>query len=212
MNTITEVISHAQGPRQPEEETDLNDFAARSINRIFRELCNVYPNWRLCFRDNDQLNLAKASFAKGMMENGVVNIAQVQRGLSQARRQESDFFPSVGKFCSWCKGELEWQSAFRRMLNRMPVQSLAEKRARQATSWAIRNRLSASEAENKFKRAFEKYQGLEEQGLLTELVQLPSRSCVTEFDKQRNSTTVRPEQFKANSVFARIARKGANYE
>ncbi len=104
MNTTTEVISHAQAPRQPQEETDLNDFAARSINRIFRELCNVYPNWRLCFRDNDQLNLAKASFAKGMMENGVVNIAQVQRGLSQARRQESDFFPSVGKFCSWCKG------------------------------------------------------------------------------------------------------------
>ncbi|WP_240000656.1 replication protein P, partial [Photobacterium kishitanii] len=200
------------GPRQPEEETDLNDFAARSINRIFRELCNVYPNWRLCFRDNDQLNLAKASFAKGMMENGVVNIAQVQRGLSQARRQESDFFPSVGKFCSWCKGEPEWQSAFHRMLNRMPVQSLAEKRARQATSWAIRNRLSASEAENKFKRAFEKYQGLEEQGLLTELVQLPPRSCVTEFDKQRNSTTVRPEQFKANSVFARIAQRGVSHE
>ncbi len=99
------------------------------------------------------------------------------------------------------------------MLNRMPVQSLAEKRARQATaSRYIRNSLSAPEAENKFKRAFEKYQGLEEQGLLTELVQLPSRSCVTEFDKQRNSTTVRPEQFKANSVFARIARKGANYE
>ncbi|PSU83746.1 hypothetical protein C0W42_22415 [Photobacterium kishitanii] len=147
-----------------------------------------------------------------MMENGVVNIAQVQRGLSQARRQESDFFPSVGKFCSWCKGEPEWQSAFHRMLNRMPVQSLAEKRARQATSWAIRNRLSASEAENKFKRAFEKYQGLEEQGLLTELVQLPPRSCVTEFDKQRNSTTVRPEQFKANSVFARIAQRGVSHE
>lgn len=212
MNTITEITPYAQRLKQAQSETGLNDFAAKNINQIFKELCNIYPNWRTCFRETDEFNLAKASFAKGMMENGIVSMEQVLRGLSQARRQESDFFPSVGKFCSWCKGEPEWQGAFRRMLNRMPVQSLTEKRARQATSWAIRNKLPALAAERRFKLAFEKYQGLEEQGLLTELVQLPPNSVMTEFDKQRNSTTVRPEQFKANSVFARIAQKGANHE
>ncbi|PSU19943.1 hypothetical protein CTM97_18570 [Photobacterium phosphoreum] len=212
MNTVTEVTPYAQRPKQAQQAADLNDFAAQSINRIFKELCNIYPNWRACFRDADELNLVKASFAKGMIENGIISIAQVQCGLGKARRQESDFFPSVGKFCSWCQGEPKWQGAFCRMLNRIPAQSLAEKRARQATSWAIRNKLSAPEAEKKFKLAFEKYQGLEEQGLLTELVQLPPISYVTEFDKQRNSITVRPEQFKANSVFARVAQKGVHHE
>ncbi|OBU37887.1 replication protein P [Photobacterium phosphoreum] len=215
MKNITEFVSHdhiTQRPVHVNQVNQIDDFAMQNINSIFKELCSVLPAWRNHLRTAEEFKATRASFAKGMIENGIVSMEQVLRGLSQARRQESDFFPSVGKFCSWCKGEPEWQDAFRRMLNRIPVQSLAEKRARQATSWAIRNRLSSSEAEKKFRLAFEKYQGLEEQGLLTELVQLPPISCVTEFDKQRNSTTVQPEQFKTNSVFARVARKGAHHE
>ncbi|WP_413505748.1 replication protein P [Photobacterium phosphoreum] len=215
MKNITEFVNHdhiTQRPVHVNQVNQIDDFAMQNINSIFKELCSVLPAWRNHLRTAEEFKATRASFAKGMMENGIVSMEQVLRGLSQARRQESDFFPSVGKFCSWCKGEPEWQGAFRRMLNRMPVQSLAEKRARQATSWAIRNKLPALAAERRFKLAFEKYQGLEEQGLLTELVQLPPNSVMTEFDKQRNSTTVRPEQFKANSVFARIAQKGANHE
>ncbi|WP_058119346.1 replication protein P [Photobacterium kishitanii] len=214
MKTIAEIAQKANiahRPAQQQSVRNIDEFAMQNINEIFKELCAILPAWRNHLRTAEEFKATRASFAKGMMENGIVSMTQVQRGLVKARQQESDFFPSVGKFCGWCKDD-SWQEAFKRMLDHEPVQNLAEKRARQATSWAIRNKLSASDAEKKFKLAFEKYQGLEEQGLLTELVQLPPSSLVTEFDKQRNSTTVRPEQFKANSVFARIARKGAAHE
>lgn len=209
---IAQASNITQRPMQPQQTAQLNDFAARNINGIFKSLCNTFPNWRNVYRDADELQAAKTTFTRGMMENGIISSEQVKRGLAKARSQESDFFPSVGKFCSWCRDDSQWQAAFKRMLDREPAQSLVEKKARQATSWAIRNKLSAPDAEKKFKVAFEKYQGLDQQGLLTELVQLPARSCVTEFDKQRNATIVRPEQFHENSVFARVAAKGISHE
>ncbi|MBY3789551.1 hypothetical protein HPQ32_14080 [Photobacterium carnosum] len=209
---IARTSNITQRPMQSQQTAQLNDFAARNINGIFKSLCQVFPNWRNVYRDADELQAAKATFTKGMMENGIISSEQVKRGLAKARSQESDFFPSVGKFCSWCKDDSQWQAAFQRMLIRDPAQSLVEKKARSETSWQIRNSLNAVDAEKKFKLAFEKYQGLDQQGLLTELVQLPPRSCVTEFDKQRNATIVRPEQFHENSVFARVASKGISHE
>lgn len=209
---IARTSNITQRPMQSQQTAQLNDFAARNINGIFKSLCQIFPNWRNVYRDADELQAAKATFTKGMMENGIISSEQVKRGLAKARSQESDFFPSVGKFCSWCKDGSQWQAAFQRMLIRDPAQSLVEKKARSETSWQIRNSLNAVDAEKKFKLAFEKYQGLDQQGLLTELVQLPPRSCVTEFDKQRNATIVRPEQFHENSVFARVASKGISHE
>ena len=208
----TSTITQQPTAQQAQQAGQINDFAARNINEIFKELCSILPAWRNHLRSSDEFKATRASFAKGMIENQISSMDQVRRGLAKARSQESDFFPSVGKFCHWCKDDSLWQAAFKRMLDREPVQSLVEKKARQATSWAIRNKLSAPDAEKKFKVAFEKYQGLDQQGLLTELVQLPPRSCVTEFDKQRNATVVRPDQFKESSVFARVAVKGISHE
>ena len=215
MKSIAEIAQASnitQRPMQSQQTAQLNDFAAQNINAIFKALCNIFPNWRNVYRDADELQAAKTTFTRGMMENGIISSEQVKRGLAKARSQESDFFPSVGKFCAWCKDNSQWQAAFQRMLTREPAQSLVEKKARGETSWQIRNSLNAADAEKKFKLAFEKYQGLDQQGLLTELVQLPARSCVTEFDKQRNATAVRPDQFKKNSVFARVAAKGLSHE
>ncbi|MGD6739710.1 replication protein P [Photobacterium leiognathi subsp. mandapamensis] len=218
MKNITEIrkslhiAQHQIQPQQAQQAMQLNDFAARNINNIFKSLCQIFPNWRNVYRDADELQAAKNTFTKGMMENGIVTSEQVKRGLAKARSQESDFFPSVGKFCAWCRDDTQWQSAFQRMLTREPAQNLVEKKARTETSWQIRNSLNAADAEKKFKQAYEKYQALEQQGLLVELQQLPARSSVTEFDKKRNATTVRPEQFRESSVFARVAAKGMTHE
>ncbi|WP_232612836.1 replication protein P [Photobacterium carnosum] len=198
--------------QQAQQVGQISDFAVHNINKIFKELCSVLPAWRNHLRTPDEFKATRASFTKGMMENGIISSEQVKRGLAKARSQESDFFPSVGKFCSWCKDDSQWQAAFQRMLIHESAHSLVEKKARAETAWQIRNSLNAADAEKKFKLAFEKYQGLDQQGLLTELVQLPPRSCVTEFDKQRNATIVRPEQFHENSVFARVASKGISHE
>lgn len=195
--------------RRSRQAEPLNDFAARNINSIFKSLCLIFPNWRNVYRSTEELQEAKNTFAKGMMENGIVSSEQVKRGLAKARSQESDFFPSVGKFCAWCRDDTQWQAAFQRMLTREPAQSLVEQKARGETSWLIRNLLNAADAEKKFKRAYEKYQVLELQGLIAELPQLSTRSSETEFDKKRNATTVHPEKFEPNSIFARIAKKGS---
>ncbi|TGZ35354.1 hypothetical protein EQ875_01635 [Photobacterium damselae subsp. damselae] len=211
---ITESLSIAQCQDQPQRPVHVqaDDYAAKNINAIFKALCSIFPSWRNVYRDADELKAAKTTFTKGMLENGIVSREQVLRGLAKARAQESDFFPSVGKFCAWCKDDSQWQAAFNRMLTRDPSQSLVEKKARSETSWLIRNALSATDAEKKFKQVYEKYQALERQGLLVELPMLPVHSSVTEFDKKRNAITVRPEQFRESSVFARVAAKGMTHE
>ncbi|MGF1727046.1 replication protein P [Photobacterium nomapromontoriensis] len=213
MKNIAEITERMKISRQPDPKQAVNqidEFAMQNINQIFKELCAILPAWRNHLRTADEFKTTRAAFAKGMMENGIVNMSQVHRGLTMARQQESDFFPSVGKFCGWCKDD-QWQEAFQRMIRREAPQSLAEKKTRREISWAVQNTLSACDAEKKFRVVFTKYQGLERAGLLTELPQLPARSCVSEFDKKRNANNVRPEQFNKGSVFARIALRGMTH-
>ncbi len=76
--------------------------AINHINFIFAELCAAFPAWRNTFHNQTELNDAKRSWVKGLIEADVTDLVLIKSGLKKARASESDFFPSVGKFISWC--------------------------------------------------------------------------------------------------------------
>lgn len=72
------------------------------VNHIFIELQAAFPAWRQAFPNNDCLAAAKITWMRALVESKVTNKNQIAQGLRMARKSESDFFPSVGKFISWC--------------------------------------------------------------------------------------------------------------
>ncbi|HIF9180973.1 replication protein P [Photobacterium damselae] len=198
--------------RQPRYITQcskhIDEFAMQNINAIFKDLCAIFPAWRNHLRTSEEFRATRTNFAKGMMENGITSMDQVRRGLTRARQQESDFFPSVGKFISWCRDLDDWEEAFKRMLSNEPALSLPEKFTRNELSWPIRHHLSEYDALFKFKTLFHKYQSIERDGGLHDLPQLPYRCVITDIDIKRNSVVVSSKSFRKGSVFARIAARG----
>ncbi len=85
------------------EPASLNTEAVGFVNDLFKSLQVAYPAWRQAFPTDQDLQLAKKSWIRAFAENGVTAKEQVARGMKRARRDESDFFPSVGKFISWCR-------------------------------------------------------------------------------------------------------------
>ncbi|UKA08680.1 hypothetical protein IHC92_18320 [Photobacterium damselae subsp. damselae] len=207
---LTENVSiRAERPREiVQRAKHIDEFAMQNINAIFKDLCAIFPAWRNHLRSSEEFRATRTNFAKGMMENGITSMEQIRRGLAKARQQESDFFPSVGRFISWCQEFDDWECAFKRMLNNAPALTLAEKLTRNELSWSTRHHLSERDALLKFKALFKKYQSLERNGCLRDLLQLPCRSVVTDIDIKRNSVIVSPESFRKGSVFSRIAARG----
>jgi hypothetical protein len=85
------------------EPASLNAEAVDFVNDLFKSLLVAYPAWRQAFPTDKELQLAKKSWIRAFVENGITAKEQVARGMMRARRDESDFFPSVGKFISWCR-------------------------------------------------------------------------------------------------------------
>lgn len=73
------------------------------VNYIFREIQAASPAWKLTFPDEASLSAAKRAWLKALVEERMTNPAQIEQGLRMARKDDSDFFPSVGKFITWCK-------------------------------------------------------------------------------------------------------------
>lgn len=108
MNNISEIIAKGIPVEQQAKPQGLtiDEFAGHNINEIFKELCSIFPAWRNHMKTQEEFNAVRASFAKGMIENGITSMDQVKTGLAVARKQESDFFPSVGKFIGWCSNPI----------------------------------------------------------------------------------------------------------
>ncbi len=107
LSTVTNAIVRNQGKgsiqvdEQPQRA--LNADAVKNVNEIFRALQAAFPAWRSAFPDDASLKAAKASWVKGLVEAGITDLHQIARGVRKARQSESDFFPSAGKFITWCQ-------------------------------------------------------------------------------------------------------------
>ncbi|GLT13872.1 replication protein P [Vibrio algivorus] len=101
-------LVHAMGIPKPQKinfskSPVVTDETREFVNKIFIELQAAFPAWRHTFQTNESLSTAKITWMKALVEAKVTSKTQIARGLKVARQSESDFFPSVGKFISWCR-------------------------------------------------------------------------------------------------------------
>ncbi|MDW3058704.1 replication protein P [Vibrio sp. 1978] len=107
---LAQGLSVVQGHLDNHQEARMDDSrqTANHVNQIFKELLQACPAWNVRFEKKPQeLADLKRSYLKGLVENNLYDLREIQYGIRKARSSESDFFPSVGKFISWCKPSAE---------------------------------------------------------------------------------------------------------
>ncbi|MCP4596160.1 replication protein P [Neptuniibacter sp.] len=100
--SVLDQAVHAMSQPRPEPNRQLNQQAMDLVNKLFETLMEIKPAWRTMIPKPEDLNAQKAQFVRAFVENGIRSHEQVAMGVRQARKDPSDFFPSVGKFVSWC--------------------------------------------------------------------------------------------------------------
>ena len=94
---------------QKPEDIFIDEFAKNIIDKVFNQLSIIFPAWKYNWKSDDPLHpdkileAAKMEWTKAFNENDIRTEAQIKLGFAKARKSESDFLPSCGKFISWCK-------------------------------------------------------------------------------------------------------------
>lgn len=109
MKRINQIVSHLSPVAETGSEysQSINDNAKTMVDQILWSLQTIFPAWKHSLPTQREVDAYKAQLVRGMLEQGIVNKAQVQMGITRARKEACDFMPSVGKFLSWCKPSLE---------------------------------------------------------------------------------------------------------
>ena len=108
LKNLVNNFSNAPVKHFKEDEVVIDEFAKNIINQVFTQLSIIFPAWKHNWKSDDPsnpdkiLNLAKMEWTKAFNENGINTLDQVKFGFAKARKSESDFLPSCGKFISWC--------------------------------------------------------------------------------------------------------------
>ncbi|KWW44222.1 replication protein P [Vibrio cholerae] len=84
-------------------DSDQLQATARIINILFAELQSCFPAWKATFPSKSDVDAAKRTWTKGLLEAGIITEQQLQCGLRKARQAESPFWPSLGQFVKWCQ-------------------------------------------------------------------------------------------------------------
>jgi hypothetical protein len=80
----------------------IDDFAKSVINQVFDQLAKIFPAWQHNWKTQREIDVAKMQWTKAFVENNISTTEQIKHGFSAARKADSDFLPSCGKFISWC--------------------------------------------------------------------------------------------------------------
>ncbi len=72
------------------------------VDSLFDQLAFVFPAWKYTWDTEEKIKGAKKEWVKAFFENDITTKEQIAHGLRNARKQDSDFLPSCGKFVSWC--------------------------------------------------------------------------------------------------------------
>ncbi|WP_180737843.1 replication protein P [Providencia stuartii] len=84
--------------------TGINDHAEKLVDMLFDNLVQIFPAAKhTVFSNKDDISATKRQWVLAFIENGITSVEQLKAGMSIARQQESDFWPSCGKFISWCR-------------------------------------------------------------------------------------------------------------
>lgn len=89
------------------KEVVIDEFAKSIIDKVFSQLSVIFPAWKHAWPTDKEMSLAKMEWTKAFTENNIVSVEQIQHGFLKARKVDTDFLPSCGKFISWCKPTAE---------------------------------------------------------------------------------------------------------
>jgi hypothetical protein len=80
-----------------------NSKEAEIVNQIVSRLKKGRTGWRAGFKSETEVNGWKEELLIACIENGINSMEIINIGLTEARRDVSPFFPTVGQFIKWCK-------------------------------------------------------------------------------------------------------------
>lgn len=112
MKNISEMMSSsdrsnfrpvADYQHQQDADESSEERAAWIFNRLISQLRATFPAAMANFKTQDDLNEFRRQWVLAFIENGITSMAQIDAGMKHARKQESPYLPSPGKFVSWCK-------------------------------------------------------------------------------------------------------------
>lgn len=106
MKELSELVNNfnpvSASNSQMQNDVVIDQFAKNIINKVFDQLSVIFPAWKHAWPTDKELSAAKMEWTKAFNENNINTLEQVKFGFVKARRSESDFLPSCGKFISWC--------------------------------------------------------------------------------------------------------------
>lgn len=115
MKDLQSLVKNFQPPTQQQTQSNfVDEFAKRVIDKVFRELAVIFPAWKHNWKTQQEIDGAKKQWIKAFVENDINTMEQISAGFQIARKADTDFLPSCGKFISWCKPSPEtmgWPSA-----------------------------------------------------------------------------------------------------
>ena len=85
----------------------IDKFAKNIINKVFDQLAVIFPAWKNAWPSEKELSMAKLEWTKAFNENNISTLEQIKIGFTKARKVDTDFLPSCGKFISWCSPSAE---------------------------------------------------------------------------------------------------------
>lgn len=103
-----------QQPGQHQLQNSIPPVVKQLVDQVFKQLKIICPGYSHSLPTEQAINDCKKEWVKAFYENNINQVGLVKAGLVGARRHESDFMPSCGKFISWCKQSPEskgWPSA-----------------------------------------------------------------------------------------------------
>lgn len=108
MKNMQDLVGNLDITKHQEKEIVVDAFAKNVINKVFKELALILPAWKYAWKSDDPanpdkvLNAAKQQWTKAFIENDICTVEQISHGFAKARKYNSDFVPSSGKFIAWC--------------------------------------------------------------------------------------------------------------
>lgn len=110
MNKMMMAVKNRDGAAlaqlMPEEQPQrvVNADAEKLVDVLFTNLMQIFPAARqTALSTPADIAAAKRQWILAFAESGVTTLDQVKAGMRIARQQETDFWPSCGKFIGWCK-------------------------------------------------------------------------------------------------------------
>jgi hypothetical protein len=102
MKNITEINLNLTKQDDHTLQNKIPPVVKSIVDNLFDQLAFVFPAWKYTWDTEEKIKGAKKEWVKAFYENDIKTKEQIAHGLKKARKMDSDFLPSCGKFVSWC--------------------------------------------------------------------------------------------------------------